>query len=89
MLCAGEILKSGDGLLAAQVDDKQMGHCGRALCLPISTFLKVEHFVARVIAVIVLAVGILRGPRLARKPLAIGALQLDFGNGCLRFAVVG
>jgi hypothetical protein len=65
LFCPREIFKGGDGLLAAEVDNQQMGHNGRTFRLPISAFLEIEDFVARVVAIIVLAIGILCGPRFA------------------------
>ena len=51
------------------------------LRLPVGRLLQVIDLVASVVAVLLLAVGVLRCPRLAAQALAVGTLQVELGDG--------
>ena len=80
MLGTRQVFEGGDGLLAAKVDDKEVGQGGTLLGLPVGALLQVIHLVAGVVAVLLFGIGILGGPRFARDALAVGALQIEFSN---------
>ena len=49
----------------AEIDDEQVGSLSRLLCLPVGRLLQVVDLVAQMVAVLLLAVGILGLPRFA------------------------
>ena len=57
-----------------------MGSCGSLFCLPVGALLKVENFITQIVACLIFRVGVLCLPRFTAQTLAIGTLQLQFGN---------
>ena len=72
LLHTGQILQSGELLLAAEVDDEVVGELSTLCGCPISALLEVVDTVASAVAAaLVLAVGILDGPGLAAQTVAL------------------
>ena len=80
LLHAWEIFESRHSILSAQVDDQQMGCRGILLCLPEGGFLQVKGFVARVVSLQILGVGILHAPLVSWDALTVLILEIDFGH---------
>ena len=75
-----QILKGLHGLHRTKVDNDEMRGSSTFLRLPVGALLQVEDLVARVVSILIFAVGILRGPRLTRQSLTVLPLQVQLGD---------